>query len=40
MKAINNSKGSLIIAIAIISYFISWPFIYTFSNPFTWDTFG
>ena len=40
MKSINNSKGSLIVAIAIVIYFVSWPFIYKFSNPFTWDTFG
>ena len=40
MKRINKSKGSLIVAIAIVIYFVSWPFIYKFSNPFTWDTFG
>lgn len=31
---------SMFIALAIITYLVSWPFLNYWLNPFTWDTFG
>lgn len=32
--------SSLLVALAVIGYIVSWPFLNAWPNPFTWDAFG